>query len=289
MRRAITVVAICAVALAVTACAGGSGRPRTEAEPAPTRSIAPSSVAAEAQAIDLVGLWRVSDADGEGSETWLRLDADELRLWRGCELVLGSWRAGDQAFVASVWGAAGDCVSNTGAPSVGWLERAASYSRVGDSWVLRDVDGNVVAGLSIDGGPTPLASVLDVYSAPPAVDVRVREALAPPAPLPEGLQAVTAHELVGRWVPLRPASTDPHAVFLQDGTWQGSDGCNGGSGRWSVTQGQFLGTSGPSTAIGCEGAPVPGWVGSARLAGFDGGELVFLDADAQELGRLVRG
>lgn len=39
--------------------------------------------------------------------------------------------------------------------------------------------------------------------------------------------------------------------------------------------------------IGCEGVPVPGWVASAEYAGFDGAELVLVDAEGSEL-RLVR-
>jgi hypothetical protein len=52
--------------------------------------------------------------------------------------------------------------------------------------------------------------------------------------------------------------------------------------------GWFVATSGPSTLIGCEGAPIPGIVGAAYRAGFDGKTLVLLDQAGAELGRLTR-
>lgn len=75
-----------------------------------------------------------------------------------------------------------------------------------------------------------------------------------------------------------------------DGTWIGSDGCNGGSGRWAMGDGgELLVTAGPSTLIGCEGVGVPGLFAQSALAGFDGAELVLLDQTGAELVKLVRG
>ena len=95
-------------------------------------------------------------------------------------------------------------------------------------------------------------------------------------------------ELAGKWIPVGDAaSTDPHVVFGDDGTWSGSDGCNGAQGRWAVDDaGAFLATAGAMTLIGCEGAPVPTWVASARSAGLDGAFLLLLDVDGTEIVRL---
>lgn len=283
MRRTAAFVTAFAIALTLSAC---SSAPGDSPLLAPSSSATPSP-RAEGGAIGLVGLWRVSGTDGEGEATWLRLGADELRLWQGCEILLGSWRAGAQAFIAHLWGAAGSCVSATGVPEVDWLDSVASYERDGDGWVLRDVAGDVVATLSIDAAPPPVGGESDTYTQPPVVDDRAREALGPAAPLPEGLRAAMPTDLEGRWAPREPTATDPHVDFSADGTWSGSDGCNGAFGRWSMTE-AFLSTYGPTTAIGCDGAMVPSWVGSARSAGFDGAELVLLDASGTELGRLVR-
>lgn len=85
-------------------------------------------------------------------------------------------------------------------------------------------------------------------------------------------------------------ATDPHVVFERDGSWTGSDGCNGGSGRWVVDpDGAFLATAGAQTLIGCEGAFVPGWVATARTAGLDGQWLKLFDATGTEIARLQRG
>ena len=87
----------------------------------------------------------------------------------------------------------------------------------------------------------------------------------------------------------RRRPNDPFAEFAADRTWAGSDGCNRSSGAWGVDDaGRLLATGGITTAMGCDGAQVPGWVTWAGRAGFDGEVLVLLDRDGGELGRLVR-
>lgn len=119
----------------------------------------------------------------------------------------------------------------------------------------------------------------------------------PPGPLPPiappaGLVPADHDRMVGRWAPAgeSTAPQPPHARFERSGDWTGSDGCNRAAGRWSIAaDGTLTVTSGPMTLIGCAGqVDVPGWVGRAARAGFDGGTLVLLAADGQELGRLVR-
>ena len=43
------------------------------------------------------------------------------------------------------------------------------------------------------------------------------------------------------------------------------------------------------TAIGCDGAGLPGMLAASRSAGFDGETLVLVGADGARLGSLVRG
>ncbi|KGM09224.1 hypothetical protein N868_03745 [Cellulomonas carbonis T26] len=262
--------------LGVTACGPDGGRP------------VPPGVAeqdADADPQGLVGLWRVERPGGSDAE-WLRLDASELQLWSDGDVVLGSWTAGGSLLVASVDGWIGDADPE----DAGWLGAVVGYRGTGSGWELVDVDGAVVATLRVDGAPDPHPDVTDEWTRPPEVTDRTREVLASPAPLPPALSPPTREDLTGRWVADAPVADDePHVDLAGDGTYTGSDGCNGAAGRWALgAEGRFLATSGPMTAIGCDGAPVPSWVATARRVGMDGGALVLLDADGEELGRLSR-
>lgn len=249
--------------------------------------VAPIGEDSWADPVDLVGLWRV-DADGEADNTWLRLDGGDLVLWRGSAALSGSWTADHRMVVAAVYGFSG--TPTTGDLEPPWLVGTHRYRVSDDGWQFEDEDGDVVATLTVDGGPEPVDTMAEWYAEPPEVTDEVRAALAAPTALPEGTEPATAAELVGRWVPADgPSETDPHVVLDDDGTWEGSDGCNGTGGRWAVSEGRLLGLAGPTTLIGCPGAPVGTWMGGAAYATFDGAELVLVGADGTELGRLVRG
>lgn len=249
----------------------------------------PIDSAPAADPVDLVGLWRV-DAAGEGADTWLRMDAGGFILWRGAGAMEGSWDAGGRDIVADAWAYFGDDTSRVGSLDATWLVGTHTYRVTDDGWQLLDAAGSPVASMTVDGAPEPVRSASDQYVQTPEVTEETREALAPPASLPDGVEPADAADLEGRWVPAAESyPTDPHVVFHDDGGWEGSDGCNGVGGRWAVAEddGRLLSTSGPMTAIWCEGAPVGGWVGEAARAGLDGGELVLLARDGTELGRLT--
>jgi hypothetical protein len=282
MRRHVLVLALLTVAM-VTGCTSDPG---DAPQPSDTPRTPPASD--ESQALGLVGLWRVSDAAGESEQTWLRLDAGSFQLWRECGMIMGSWEAGEQAFIAGAYGASGTCVDGGTIPDIPWLDSVTSYERDEAGWRLTDAAGDVVASLAIDGAPEPIDTSAEFYTEPPVINEQVRAAFRPVAALPGTLEPASDAELLGRWTPVvgSPA-TDPHVVFLESGTWTGSDGCNGVEGRWTTEgEGELLTTSGGTTSIGCEGAGVPYWVAGARLAGFDGAELVLLDTDGTVLGRL---
>jgi hypothetical protein len=77
--------------------------------------------------------------------------------------------------------------------------------------------------------------------------------------------------------------------FSEDGTWRGTDGCNGQSGRWSVgPDGGFEASSNTSTFIGCGNVGVGLWLALARAAVLDGEVLVLRDAKGAVTGRLRR-
>lgn len=96
-------------------------------------------------------------------------------------------------------------------------------------------------------------------------------------------------DLVGTWLPADGAAGGHAYVALEaDGTWTGSDGCNGTGGTWhGGPGGEFAATSGPSTRIGCENVPILSWLDDATRAELDVGVLVLRDATGAETGRLV--
>lgn len=244
----------------------------------------------EAGPVGLINMWRVSGAEGEDRDTWLRIDLKELRLWRspGDCSPWASWAASESALVTKVYGGSGDC----GAPALAasWLEASVGYRSTSAGWELVDGAGEVTAVLTIDGTPPPNDNTAAAYFQPPEITDKVREALQTPAPLPENAQPIGRDELLGRWVPFGQAlPTDPFIDFHSDGTYEMTDGCNEGSGRWLVVEdGRLLATTGPHTLIGCEGAPVHEWMDAAASAQIDSDALVLRDRSGSEIARLVR-
>jgi hypothetical protein len=241
--------------------------------------------------VALVNLWRVSGAVGETPNTWLRLDASEFQLWRDCGMLSGSWAASGTRLVASVDSANDACAPGNDWTKIGWLDAATSYRRTTTGFALVSRDGHDVATLTVDGAPKPIDTVDDPYAKPPVVTEAVRQAFQPPKAVPAKLTPATSAMVTGTWVPATGAmATNPHATFAADGSWTGTDGCNGGGGRWAIDAGgRFLTTASLSTAIGCDGAPIPAMVTATTRMAFDGATLVLLGRDGREEGRLARG
>lgn len=275
--------------VAILLLAGCAGQPPVDDLPPASPPMFAEPGVGESAALGLVNLWRVTGAEGEGEETWLRLDAQEFQLWRDCGMINGSWAATDTIFLGEAWGAMGDCATD-GMPVVGWLNQVVGFAATAEGYDLLAADGSVVASLSIDGVPEPIPTAAEYFAEPPEITAEVRAQFAAPAPLTVELESATADALQGTWVSPTIASTNPHVAFAADGTWTGSDGCNGGSGRWAVDgDGGFLATSGPSTLMFCEGAPIPSWVAQAASAGFDADGLLHLfNASGNALGSLAR-
>jgi len=258
------------------------------ATPTPTIEPEPSPEApAGNDPVELINMWRVT-APGEDTDTWLRLDAGAYDLWRACGPIMGGWRASTNLFIASrpnSW--VGTCEAPEDIP---WLTAASSFEPTGDGgWRLLDVEGRETASLRFDGLPPAHPNVWDEGRQPPEVTAEIREAFREPAPLPDSLVPPTEGELLQRWIPIEEYTTEPFAEFLEEPpqSWQGSDGCNGVGGAWRLSEaGIFLATSGPQTAIGCEGVPMGSWIPSATRLGIDGEQLVLVDRDGAEIGRL---
>ena len=238
--------------------------------------------------VDLINMWRVT-ADGETPDTWLRLDAFSYELWRPCGPISGSWAADDANFIATEpWGMVEPC-SFEDDFDIPWLQATVAYTGTTEGWAFLDAAGNITATLRVDGIPPEHPNVWDEGRQPPEITDAVRAALAEPTPLAAAYRAPEPGELVGYWLPLQTFTTRPFAEFDANGTWTGSDGCNGMMGAWRLgTGGRLLVTSGPMTAMGCEGVPIDRWVGGAARVGFDGDVLVTFDNTGAELGRLVR-
>jgi hypothetical protein len=103
------------------------------------------------------------------------------------------------------------------------------------------------------------------------------------------LRPATAAEIVGTWKPAAGGNLKQYLTIKADRSWQGSDGCNGQRGRWTVDRpGAVLTVADGSTLIGCAGQGKAAQFGLARSAGFDGTTLVLTDAQGREVGRLSR-
>ncbi|MFB2597941.1 META domain-containing protein [Herbiconiux sp. P17] len=100
----------------------------------------------------------------------------------------------------------------------------------------------------------------------------------------------TEADLVGAWVTGESYGGPdvPFLDFADDGTWTGSDGCNGAQGEWAVAaDGSLTVSAGPSTLIACDGVSLPGMLANAALAYVDGGSLVLADAEGAPVVTLV--
>jgi heat shock protein HslJ len=100
----------------------------------------------------------------------------------------------------------------------------------------------------------------------------------------------TQADLVGAWVTGESydAPDVPFLDFADDGTWTGSDGCNGAQGEWAVAaDGSLTVSAGPSTLIACDGAALPSMLTNAALALIDGDSLLLADTDGKTVVTLV--
>jgi heat shock protein HslJ len=82
----------------------------------------------------------------------------------------------------------------------------------------------------------------------------------------------TAEQLVGTWVvdTTFGSPNQPYLTIRADGSWAGSDGCNGVRGTWNVSgDGTLTVEAGPSTLIYCDGKPLPSLFANATSASVD--------------------
>ncbi|PJJ63626.1 META domain-containing protein [Compostimonas suwonensis] len=104
--------------------------------------------------------------------------------------------------------------------------------------------------------------------------------------------SISSDDLVGTWVTGESygVGVNPFLDISEDGTWQGSDGCNGTAGTWEIaSDGALTTTAGPSTMIYCGGAPLPTQFSQAKKAKLDGSSLLLQDAGGATIVELTPG
>lgn len=104
--------------------------------------------------------------------------------------------------------------------------------------------------------------------------------------------SMSKDEFVGTWVTgeTYPSPSEPFLTIAEDGTWTGSDGCNGVDGTWSLDPGGMLTTeAGPSTLMHCDGAALPTFLANAKRVVIADGTLTLFGADGKSLIELMPG
>lgn len=113
---------------------------------------------------------------------------------------------------------------------------------------------------------------------------------APPPPSTNATVPATASTIRGIWITGEEVSSPdiPYLRVVSNGSWTGSDGCNGVQGTWSIDDdGLMTNTAGPHTLIYCDGEPLPSAFASAHAAMFSGDRLLLLDHNGETLVELV--
>ncbi|GAB2674196.1 META domain-containing protein [Kribbella swartbergensis] len=185
-----------------------------------------------------------------------------------------------------------DRAAATVPPATGLTERATAGARKAQrrTWIISGAAAVAVAGIavtvfSLGGGPSASEQPPVAGAQTPAASTSVQ------APL-------SASNVSGTWQPVQmvgvsslkaPRPDDPVLVLRADGTWTGSDGCNGLQGTYSIGQdGEFTATAGPQRLMGCDNVPHTAVLKDAARVTLDGDTLMFLGGDGRELARYAR-
>ena len=254
---------------------------------APVPTSAPIAGPAAADALELVGLWRVTGVQHQSGDIRLRLSDAGVGVYEKCGDYRGSWNALEGHFIAEIYESDAKC--GVRASQRGWLMSATGYSRVGEGhFELTDIRGNTVATLRT--AETRTTGGVDSRAwnrRPPEVTERMRAQAAPPAPLPDGVTAVVP---VGRWAPTTAGSTGSYVEFLANSSWHGSDGCYSDGGRWLGGSDGLIATANIwiRASYMCTRPSVPINVEGARRAGMLGKELRLYDQRGNHIASLVR-
>ena len=171
-------------------------------------------------------------------------------------------------------------------------ERATTGARRAQrrTWIVSGTAAVAVAAVAVAG--FGLAGSRNQPMQPP---VAGGQTSASAAATPEVFSAKT---VAGTWRPVQMVGVqslkkarpdDPVLVFKPDGTWTGSDGCNGLQGTYSIGQrGAFSATLGPQHLVGCDNVPHTGVLNAAKRIAVSGDTLQFFGPDGQKLASYAR-
>ncbi|TDW91138.1 META domain-containing protein [Kribbella sp. VKM Ac-2566] len=176
--------------------------------------------------------------------------------------------------------------------AVDLTERATTGARRAQrrTWVVSGTAAVAVAAIAVAG--FGLAGSRNQPTQPPVATGQA------PASASATSQVVSAQTVAGTWRPVQMVGAktlqaarpdDPVLVFKADGTWTGSDGCNGLQGTYSIGQrGAFSATSGPQHLVGCENVPHTGVLHAAKRIAVSADRLQFFGADGRQLASYAR-
>ncbi|MGW1346593.1 META domain-containing protein [Kribbella sp. NPDC002412] len=175
-------------------------------------------------------------------------------------------------------------------PATGLTERVTTGARQAQrrTWIISGAAAVAVAAVAVVGfslgGNSPVQPPVAGGQAP----VATPSVQAPPS----------AESVAGTWRPVQMAGLtslkterpdDPVVEFRADGTWTGSDGCNGLQGTYTIGQrGEFTAKAGPQRLIGCDNVPHTAVLQGAKRITLDADTLKFFAADGRELASYAR-
>ncbi|TCC35072.1 META domain-containing protein [Kribbella sindirgiensis] len=171
-------------------------------------------------------------------------------------------------------------------------ERATTGARRAQrrTWIVSGAAAVAVAAVAVAG--FGLAGTRNQPMQPP---VAAEQAPASAASTP---QVFSNKTVAGTWRPVQMVGVqslkkarpdDPVLVFKPDGTWKGSDGCNGIGGTYTIGQrGAFSATSGGQHMVGCENVPHTGVLRDAKRIAISADTLQFFGADGRQLASYAR-
>ncbi|GAA1618153.1 hypothetical protein GCM10009789_85120 [Kribbella sancticallisti] len=171
-------------------------------------------------------------------------------------------------------------------------DRATSGARKAQrrTWIVSGAAAAAVAAIATVGfslnGPAPSSPT------PAAGNPTTSATVSPSAPV------LSAQTVAGTWRPVQMRGfatlkaarpVEPNITFRADGTWRGSDGCNGIGGAFTVGQrGEFSATSGPQHMVGCDNVPHTEILQTAKRITIDQTALRFFGPDGREVARYAR-
>lgn len=175
-------------------------------------------------------------------------------------------------------------------------ERATTGARRAQrrTWIVSGAAAVAVAAVAVAG-----FGLAGSRNQPTETPVAAGQTPASPSATPDVYTAKTgATAVAGTWRPVQMVGVqslkkarpdDPVLVFMPDGTWKGSDGCNGIGGTYTIGQrGAFSATSGMQHMVGCENVPHTGVLHDAKRIAISADTLQFFGADGRQLASYAR-